>query len=353
MSIACKPKKIKALEEISDVVWLQTSFIGDIILTTSAISALAKAAPWIRQHMITTSVGAAALAEHPLLSSIHEFKKRSGLFTPFTAVKKSIKALNLRNTVTLQPHKSLRSTLLAKFLGFPIVTYEETSLSLLANVKIPRIAVFHEANRISLLLEGIGVTRNTLLNNPLTLQAKPLPGPAGALAESTFNWIAIAPGSVWPTKRWPVAKFIQLTKKLLERQNTAVILLGGRDDIDTCNLIEGSCQLTTSTAATRLLNLAGKTSLQDLLGIYPKIKLLVSNDSSPIHYASAFQVPTIAIFGSTVPAMGFSPLAVGSKIAEIDLSCRPCGTHGHKRCPLGHFRCMEDISVDHVLKLID
>ena len=334
---------------ITDVIWLQTSFIGDIILTTAAMAALDRAAPHVKQHLITTSAGANALEGHPLLASIHIFKKRQGLLAPIRQIKNSIKSLNLKSAVTLQPHRSLRSTILAKYLGFPVVTYRETSLSFLANVRIPRISVFHETDRIALLLEGLGIVREDFLNSRPTLHVKAPPVAANFLLNKNLKWIAMAPGSVWATKRWPSGKFAALASAIVNKPDHGVVLLGGPEDSEICNFIEGSCKNSTPAALTRLVNLAGKTTLQDLLGIYPYLHGLVSNDSSPIHYASAFNVPTLGIFGATVPAMGFGPLAEQSQIAEHDLECRPCGDHGHKQCPLKHFKCMNELSVEATL----
>ena len=67
----------------------------------------------------------------------------------------------------------------------------------------------------------------------------------------------------------------------------------------------------------RILDLVGKTNLDDLRGVYPRLSAIVSNDSSPIHYASAFNVSTVAIFGATASAMGFGPLADESSVVEI------------------------------------
>jgi heptosyltransferase-2 len=130
------------------------------------------------------------------------------------------------------------------------------------------------------------------------------------------------------------------------------VLLGSKDEIPAAQFIEDAAIRSRPTARDRLINLTGKTSLADLNGIYPRLNLVITNDSSPIHYASAFNVPTVAIFGATVPAMGFGPLATGSKIAEVELPCRPCGAHGGATCPLGHFKCMNDLSVEAVLEQV-
>ena len=124
------------------------------------------------------------------------------------------------------------------------------------------------------------------------------------------------------------------------------MLLGSKDESDAASLILSTINLPDQKK--RILNLVGVTTLTDLNGIYPRVKALISNDSSAIHYAAAFNIPTLAVFGSTVPAMGFAPLAEGSKVAEIPLHCRPCSAHGPMVCPLGHFKCMKDLTVESV-----
>jgi heptosyltransferase-2 len=76
---------------------------------------------------------------------------------------------------------------------------------------------------------------------------------------------------------------------------------------------------------------------------------LVCNDSAPLHLASAMNTPTLAIFGPTVPAFGFGPLSERRAIAgHRALPCRPCDRHGPRTCPLGHWRCMRELSADAV-----
>jgi heptosyltransferase-2 len=340
---------MKQLNDISDVIWLQTSFIGDVVLTTSAMASLAKVAPGVKQHLITTKAGAQALDNHPLLNSTHVFSKREGLVSPILNVRKSIKDLNLRSPVILQPHKSLRSTILARLLGYPTITYRETSFSWTADVTVPRVAVFHEADRIAILLEGLGLSRKDFLGRRPFMPQKDLPDYAMAILNKNLKWIGVAPGSVWATKRWPSAKYANLVTQLLQKSDYGIILLGGPEDQTACSFIEASSLTSTPAAATRLLNLAGKTNLKDLPAIYAHLQCLISNDSSPIHYASAFNIPTLAIFGATVPSMGFAPLADKRVVAQTELSCRPCGVHGHQKCPLDHFKCMNDLSVETVL----
>ncbi len=337
-----------------DVIWLQTSFIGDIILSTAAMAALQACRPMTKQHLITTASGADALMDHPLLTSVHVYSKRSPLsfgknFLGIGAmidIRMKIRALNLTNPIILQPHKSFRSTLLAHVIGYPVITYAETTASFWAFKRFMRSAVLHEADRVALLLEGLGLDRKEFLGHRPSLPAAPLPIVAKPLTKP-LQWIAVAPGSVWATKRWPAEKYASLVQSLLEKIDVGVVLLGSKDECEAAAVILAA--ISRPEQKERILNLVGLTTLPELNGIYPRIKALISNDSSAIHYASAFNIPTVAIFGSTVPAMGFAPLADGSKIAELTLGCRPCSAHGPMVCPLGHFKCMNDLTVESVL----
>ena len=80
-------------------------------------------------------------------------------------------------------------------------------------------------------------------------------------------------------------------------------------------------------------------------------KAVVANDSAPLHVASAMNTPTIALFTSTVPRFGFGPLSEVNEVVEPggELPCRPCGNHGRRHCPEGHFRCGWELSVRSVM----
>lgn len=243
----------------------------------------------------------------------------------------------------LQTHRSFRSSFLCRLIGLPTVAYFEAQCAFLAKKRVFRVAVLHEAQRIMLLLEALGVDRREFQGH------KPFLAPlaSGATYEELKRFadgkalVAFAPGSVWGTKRWPSENYGALAKILLAHSQARFVILGSKDEIPAAQILE---TMAAETAGSRVLNLAGKTNLDDLRAIFPQLSLLISNDSSPLHYASAFRTATLAIFGATVPALGFGPLAPRSAIAEVNLSCRPCGAHGPQTCPLGHFRCMLDQS---------
>lgn len=335
---------MREIDQLQSIVWLQTGFLGDIILTTAAFRFVREHYPQIKQYLITTPIGAAALKGHRDLDGILVFDKRGKtLWSEAGRLKTEVSALGLGRVWMLQTHKSFRSSFLCRLIGLPTVTYFETQCGFLAMRRVFRVAVLHEAQRIMLLLEALGVDRQEFQASQPYLEAH---GQGSVEAQvrafaAGKALVAFAPGSVWGTKRWPSENYGALAKIFLQRSDANVLILGSKDEIPAAGIVE---QMASELSGQRVLNLAGKTNLDDLRAIFPQLNLLVSNDSSPLHYASAFRTPTLAIFGATVPALGFAPLAPRSAIAEMSLECRPCGAHGPQTCPLGHFRCMLDQS---------
>jgi heptosyltransferase-2 len=146
--------------------------------------------------------------------------------------------------------------------------------------------------------------------------------------------VAVAPGSVWNTKRWPADRFADLVRRL-NAARLPVVLVGGKDDVPLCD------EIARAAGHPAVLNVAGRLSLLQSAELIRRCRLVVSNDSAPMHLAVAMRVPVVAIFGATVPSFGFSPAGPRDVVVETGgLSCRPCGIHGGKRCPVGTFECM-------------
>jgi len=157
--------------------------------------------------------------------------------------------------------------------------------------------------------------------------------------------VAIAPGSVWPTKRWPQESFVNLCKLLSEQEKIA-FLIGGSDDQRLCFDIAAA-------VATNVFNLAGQLTWRQSAELLKRCSVVVTNDSAPTHLAAAVGTPTVAIFGPTVTGFGFYPLRLNSLVVEMNLPCRPCGIHGSKKCPIATHECMVGISVTEVMKAVD
>jgi heptosyltransferase-2 len=138
---------------------------------------------------------------------------------------------------------------------------------------------------------------------------------------------------VWATKRWP---YYRELAQLLARDGR-IVVLGAREDSPLA--LDIRTAVPDAVDATGILPMLGSA---ELIG---RCAAIVTNDSSPLHLASAMGTPTVAIFGPTVPDFGFGPLASSSVVVGHDaLACRPCHRHGPRRCPLTHFRCMRELT---------
>jgi heptosyltransferase-2 len=345
---------IVSTEHLHNIVWLQTAFIGDIVLTTGAFALAAQHFPHARQHVVTTPEGCSVLKGSPHLASCIPYAKRRDGLRGLGKIKRTLTDLGVegKTSLLLQAHRSYRSSVLSRFLGLPTITYRQSNLSWLAKVRVDRSSAQHEVNRVALLLEPLGISRQDIMSIKPSLVALPWLAEVAwqqELKNFPGQLIGIAVGSKWGTKRWPVEKFAQLADRLLQEDSQlGVVLLGGPDEVELTQQAETQMR----SGKTKLWNLAGKTSFDDLRRVMPKLSVVVSNDSSPVHFAAAFDVPTVAIFGPTTPQMGFAPLSTFNRVVEMELACRPCSAHGPQVCPLGHFKCMKDLGVDRVFDAV-
>jgi heptosyltransferase-2 len=146
------------------------------------------------------------------------------------------------------------------------------------------------------------------------------------------DFVAIAPGSVWATKRWPY--YAELAAGL----DRTTVIVGGAEDARLADAI-------VEAGRGRAVSAAGALSLRGSAALIRRAAVLITNDSAPLHLATAVGTPVVAVFGPTVPEFGFGPRRTGDIVLGHDeLPCRPCSKHGPATCPLGHHRCMRDLS---------
>lgn len=163
----------------------------------------------------------------------------------------------------------------------------------------------------------------------------------GSALMASGDYAVIFPGSVWATKRWTEQGFRSLTEKW--SKNRTIIFLGSKDERP---LVEKIIQ---NINHERVINRAGDFSLEESLHVVAGAKLVVSNDSGGQHMATLLGRAVVSIFGPTNTNFGFRPWGTRAVIVEAEgLGCRPCGVHGHKKCPLEHHNCMKNISAEQV-----
>lgn len=159
---------------------------------------------------------------------------------------------------------------------------------------------------------------------------------------SETNFVLLAPGSQWPTKRWTEEGFVEIAKTLKAERFEVALIGNGKDDRDINTRI--------SKSVPGLVDLSDQTDLNELAWLMTKAEALVCNDSGLMHLASVAGLPTVAIFGPTTLSLGYRPWQNQARVVEKDLFCRPCGKHGHKRCPLNTHECMKAVGSAQVLK---
>jgi lipopolysaccharide heptosyltransferase II len=148
--------------------------------------------------------------------------------------------------------------------------------------------------------------------------------------------LVVAPGAQWENKRWPAEGFAKASDTFCQLTGAYTILIGGPGDIQICSRVQ-------SLMKTPALNLAGKLSLMGSASLLGIARMVFTNDTGMLHMAQAMKTPVVAVYGPTTRELGFFPLPENSKVAEIDISCRPCTQKGLHSCPKKHFRCMMDL----------
>ena len=146
------------------------------------------------------------------------------------------------------------------------------------------------------------------------------------------DFAVIAPGSIWATKKYPLEYFKTIIKYLISL-NLKVIIIGGKDEKETGNLLSTEFN-------GNLISTAGKFSFAESIALLKHARILISNDSAPAHLGLCVDIPVLTLYCSTIPGLGFYPYNKKSGWLSIsDLDCKPCGIHGYKECPLNHFLC--------------
>jgi len=312
---------------------IQTAFLGDVVLTTGLISRLATQFGPV--DMLVTP-GAVPLVEtHPAVREALAYDKK-GRDRGLRAWWRLVGTLRDRHYARAYlPHRSARSAALALAARIPIrIGFEGSAGAPLYTHRVARPDAAHEAERL-LALASPAPGEIAELQVALTDDDRAVAYAWLAARGIGDGFVVMAPGSVWGTKRWPY--YPELIKRLPGR----IVVIGGPGDRELA-------QTLVDAAPDRVADATGAMSLRESAALLERAQLLITNDSAPLHLASALGTPTVAIFGPTVPAFGFGPRAPQSALIERELDCRPCSLHGPARCPLGHHRCMREIPPDSV-----
>lgn len=342
---------------------VQTSFLGDVVLTTPLIAELAKRGD---VDVLTTLPGAQILANNPAIRNtlVYEKRGRDRGISGFTRTVRRLRHTGLHGSpppfagdtgrtkssyeTAYMAQGSMRSALLALAAGVAHrIGFDTSSGRALYTERVAYRPDRHHTERLWWL------SMSDCADPPLPEQLRPRLYPGDderrivdkLLADAGISgpFIALGPGSAWGTKRWP---FYPELATLVADQ-FPVIVVGGNGDVELGDTVVAEL------SPGRLLNTAGRLSLLASAELIGRAAALVGNDSAPQHLASAMGTPTVTLYGPTTAEFGFGPLAPGSiTVGVAGLACRPCHKHGPARCPLGHWRCMRELSSRQVFETL-
>ncbi len=320
------------MTETPRVLVIQTAFLGDVVLTTPLLRAVKDRWPASHLAALVIPETAAVLEGLPFLDEIIVHDKRGRGLRELARVLREVRAR--RFDVVISPHRSARSSLIAWHSGAATrLGYDKSALPFLYTARVPRGAAGHETERILALGAKIGIIG---VGGRPCLAVRPEERVAARRTAGRGPFVVLSPSSVWATKRWTPEGFAAVGDNLAG-QGYGVILVGTAADRAITGAVAGAM-------AAPVRDLAGETTVRELAALIAEAALVVANDSAPVHVAAAFDTPTVAIFGATVPGQGFGPLASRAAVAEVTgITCRPCGPHGGAHCPKKHFRCMRDL----------
>jgi heptosyltransferase-2 len=318
---------------------IQTAFLGDVVLATPLVEKLREYYPEDRIDFLVRKGNESLLKGHPLINEVLVWDKQANKTRNLLKMMREVRRRQYDYVINLQRFAS--SGLITAWSGAYTIGFDKNPLSRYFTERRPHVIgtdpkqYQHEVERNLSLINKLADTK--------LIRPKLYPSEADYLKVASFKerpYITMSPASVWFTKQLVREKWVEAIEAIGRKKT--IYLLGAPGDIELCDGL-----------ATRdgVVSLAGQLSLLQSAALMQGAAMNFVNDSAPMHLASAMNAPVTAIYCSTVPYFGFGPLSDVSRVVEtpMPLECRPCGLHGYKACPLGHFKCAHTIPVGLIL----
>ena len=319
---------------------IRFSSIGDIVLTTPVVRCIRKQYPDAEIHFLTKHSFRGIVEHNPYIDKIHTLGDSFELMLHELAVEEYDYVIDLHHNLrTLRVKKHLKK---AKAFSFNKLNVEKF---ILTNFKINTLPKIHIVDRTFECVKSLGVVDDGMGLDyfiPAIDEIKKDDIPTSHM----HGYIGLVIGAALATKKFPLHKL----KELCAAINHPIILLGGKEDYEDGKKIAEVDEI-------KIYNACGKFNLNESASLVKGAKLVITNDTGLMHIAAALQKPIISLWGNTVPSFGMYPYYGGRSnkqydIVEINkLWCRPCSKIGFKKCPKGHFKCMEKIAVNDVVSL--
>lgn len=319
---------------------IRFSSIGDIVLTTPVIRCLKAQLPFSEIHYLTKQEYHQLLVANPYIDKIHLMD--NGL----SAILPRLREENFDYIVDL--HHNLRTLKLKARLGQKIHSFPKLNIEkwIMVNFKINNLPKEHIVDRyfetvkpLKIKNDGKGLDYFIPKHDEVDLSFLPECHKKG--------YIAFVIGAKHVTKQFPINKIVSLIKKM----NQPVVLLGGKQDRAMGDKIKAE-------AGDLVYNSCGNFNINQSASLIKQARKVITNDTGLMHVAAAFNKEIISIWGNTIPEFGMAPYMPqtpnNSTIMEVKgLKCRPCSKLGFNKCPKGHFKCMNLIDEEEIVRLIE
>jgi len=319
---------------------IQTAFIGDVVLATALIENLQQQWPVAKMDILVRKGNESLFQAHPFLNQVLVWDKKNNKYQNWVGL--LFKIRSIQYDVVLNAQRFAATGAWTAFSKAKIkIGFDKNPFSFLFTHAV--VHQFsekgqHEIDRNHQLLSSLFMTKVAM--------PKLYPTSSDELAVSSYQqlpYLCIAPASVWFTKQFSLEKWVDLINEVPFKG--PIYLIGGPGDKLLCD------QILQKINRRSVVNLAGRLSFLASAALQKKAVLNYVNDSAPMHFASAVNAPVVAVYCSTLPNFGFGPLSDHSFVVQTNeaLTCRPCGIHGKKQCPLKHFDCAKTIKMDQLI----
>jgi ADP-heptose:LPS heptosyltransferase len=308
---------------------IQTASVGDVILATPVAEKIHRSIPDSSIDLLVKKGNESLFANHPYLNEVLTWDKSHHKYGNLQKLIVTLRANHYDIVINIQRFFST-GLLTALSGGRTSIGFAKNPLSVFFTRRIKHMIAegTHEVDRNLMLIENI----------PGPEDRRPALYPSAGDLERTASYrqgryYTISPASLWFTKQFPAEKWIGFLK--LPGMKGKVYFLGSKSDRALCD------EIIRSSGYPDAVNLAGELSFLESAALMKDARMNFTNDSAPMHLASAVNAAVTVIYCSTIPGFGFGPLSEDSAVIEIKekLYCRPCGLHGLRQCPEKHFKC--------------
>ena len=340
-------------ETPSRILVIRFSSMGDIVLTSPVTRALGRLIPDAEIDILTRSEYAPLAHALPGVTAVQCFEPRTGLLSLVSRLTER------RYDLAIDLHGNLRSRLVAMAgIAGRVLRYDKRRFARMAIVRRRRRSrpVPHAIDRYLEVLDRLDAAAAPGLEGAHDAAEMRLPqlkvdGAAAAMVEERLagagigpdvRILGVAPGASHGPKRWPPARFARVADHMAKSRDLKVLLLGSEAD----RPVTGEVARAMERPA---VDWTGTTDLAMLPAAVRRCALLVSNDSGPMHVATAVGTPVIGVFGATHPRLGFAPVGPADTAVTLDLPCSPCSLHGNRACRFRTHACMDELDPGRVI----